>query len=127
MQGKKDSPADFDLDVLGARAPAAADSPVHVPMTDRMNVDLMINRDSRVWLAHDRPFPGILQWVEYDVDAQSLVFVTSDGKTQDLGLTIHPPLRKYLRLATTIDTILYRDKKIQDFYSVPLVVRETMN
>jgi hypothetical protein len=115
--------ADKEIDVFAKDLPA--DAPIHTPMARKMAVDLIINKDSKVWLAHDMPFPGILQWAEYDVDLGTLNFVSDDGKTQDLGMTVQPTMRKYLRQATTIDTVLVQDKQIRDFWSIPLIVRET--
>lgn len=114
-----------EIDVFARELPA--DLPIHRPMTARVNVDLLVNKDSEVWLLHDAPFPGIVQWAEYDVDMDSLCFVTEDGKTQDLGLRIQPAMRKYLRQGQKIDAVLIKDKKIHDFTRIPLLVRETMN
>jgi hypothetical protein len=110
----------------GLLAPLPEDSPIHYPMARTMAVDLIINKDSKVWVAHDKPFPGILQWAEYDVDLGTLHFVTDDGKIQDLGMVVQPSLRKYMRMAEKVDTLLVQNEKICDFYSIPLIVRETM-
>ena len=79
-----------------------------------------------VWLAHDQPFPGISQWAEYDVDMGTLTLVSNGGITQDLGIKIQKPMRKYLRQAKMIDTVLVQNKKIHDFGRIPLLVRETV-
>lgn len=102
-----------------------ADLPLHRPMASTMKVDLFINRNAQVLVAHDRPFPGILQWAEYDVDIGNIIFVTNEGRIQDMGMKIQPTMRKYLRMAQKIDTVLVQDGQIRDVWNVPLVVRET--
>ena len=115
-----------DIDIFAKSESAAADLPVHPPMAKKMNVDVIVNKNSQVWLAHDAPFPGVLQWVEYDVDTGMMTFVTDDGKIQDLGFKISQVISRYLRQSTTIDTILVLEQKIHDFYRVPLLVRESL-
>lgn len=107
-------------------APLPPDSPIHHPLAKIMTVDLIINKDSQVWIAHDKPFGGLVQWAEYDVDLGTIHFVMEDGKIQDLGMVVQPALRKYMRMAEKIDAALIQDEKIKDFYAIPLVVRETM-
>lgn len=99
--------------------------PIHPSLASWMKVDLVINPDSKVWLLHDKRFPDIVMWAEYDVDSASLTLVMRDGKTQDLGMKIHPPMRKYLRAARQLFTVLLKDEKIADTYILPLLVRET--
>jgi hypothetical protein len=123
---KSNSPGE-DIDVFARQAPPPVDVPLHEPMTKRMNIDLIVNKNSQVWLAHDMPFPGILQWAEYDVDMATVTFVTTDGRMQDTGLKVQPVMRRYLRQATVIDAVLVQEGKIHDFFRVPLIVRESMD
>lgn len=114
---------DDDVDVFAKDVPA--DLPVHPVLTAKVNADLVVNKKSQVWLAYDQPFSDVVEWAEYDVDRAAITFVMRGGKVQDLGITIHKPMRKYLRLASKIDLMLVRNKKIEDFGRVPLLVRET--
>lgn len=113
------------LDVF-AKAEIPADSPVRKPMAKTMNADLIINKHSQVMLAHDQPFPGVLQWAEYDVDMGSLVFILDDGRMQDFGVRVEPAMGRYLRQAKMMDTVLVVKDQIHDFFRVPLLVRDTM-
>lgn len=103
----------------------AADRPYHPTIASQMKVDLVINPKSKVWLLHDKRFTDIVMWAEYDVDSASLCLVMKDGKTQDLGMKIHPPMRKYLRAARQLFTVLLENEKMVDTYILPLLVRET--
>lgn len=102
-----------------------SDAPVLAPLAAVMRVDLLINPESKVWLLHDQRFQDIAMWAEYDVDAASLTLVLRDGRTQELGMKIHPPMRKYMRQARQLYTMRVENQKIADSYILPLVVRET--
>lgn len=104
---------------------AADEIPVFRPLATTMNVDLVMNPDSKVWILHDKPFPDILMWVEYDIDAATLTLVYRNGKVQELGIKIHAPMRKYLRSARQLFTMRLEGEQIVDTYVRPLLVRET--
>jgi hypothetical protein len=114
-----------------ARAPGFSDGaateeiPVFRPLASMMKVDLVMNPDSKVWILHDKPFPDILMWAEYDIDSASLTLVYRNGKIQELGLKIHAPMRKYLRSARQLFTMRLEGDQIVDTYVRPLLVRET--
>lgn len=115
----------FDTDVFVAEEPVTSDGPVLQPLARQMNVDLVLNPDSKVWLLHDQRFTDIVLWAEYDVDSATLTLVLRDGKIQELGMKIHPPMRKYLREARQLYTMRLENQKIVDTYILPLLVRET--
>lgn len=104
---------------------AVDEIPVFRPLAATMNVDLVMNPDSKVWILHDKPFPDILMWVEYDIDAATLTLVYRNGKVQELGIKIHAPMRKYLRSARQLFTMRLEGEQIADTYVRPLLVRET--
>ncbi len=124
MRDQKNNATD-PLDVL-AKPVVRPDSPVRASMAKTMNADLIINQHAQVWLAHDKPFPGVLQWVEYDVDMGTLVFILDDGRMQDFGMRVEPAMGRYLRQSKMIDAVLVFDKKIHDFARVPVLVRDTI-
>ena len=107
------------------RQDAPEEIPVFKSLASTMNVDLLLNPDSKVWILHDKAFPDILMWVEYDVDSASLTLVYRNGKVQALGMKIHAPMRKYLRSARQVFTMRLENEKIVDTYILPLLVRET--
>lgn len=101
--------------------------PAHVPvnadLTSEMLIDVTVNKESDVWVFHDRPFPEVLEWIEYDVDDARLVFVTKGGRINDFGIRIGPLMEKYLQKAEQVDAYLVKDKQIHDYIRVPLVTR----
>ncbi len=135
----KDMLTQYDQDVQGAQGAMTSpgstfagtdqnngeEVPVFRPLSGMMKVDLVLNPDSKVWILHDKPFPDILMWAEYDIDAASLTLVYRNGKVQSLGMKIHAPMRQYLRTARQLFTMQLEDKKIIDTYILPLLVRET--
>lgn len=100
------------------------DIPILPSLASTMNVDVAVNEDAQVWVFHDQPLPGHLDWAELDVTEQSLKFITLDGGTIDLGMPVHPPIMMHARKAARIQVVQMRNKKIWDIYSLPLLVSE---
>ena len=114
----------FDEVDRGAGISAPAEMPVFPPLATQMGISLILNPDSKVWLVHERPFPDILMWAEYDIDTASLTLVFRGGRVQDIGMTIQPPMRKYLARSRQIYTMLLQGDKVADCYIMPLLVRD---
>ena len=114
----------FDDVDRGAGVPASQDVPVFPPLATQMGISLILNPESKVWLVHERPFPDILMWTEYDIDRSSLTLVFRGGKVQDIGMAIQPPMRKYLARSRQIYTMLLQGDKVADCYIMPLLVRD---
>lgn len=104
-----------------------ADSPVYPSLMSMMKVDLVISPESDVWMAHDKPLPEVLKWIEYDLDLENLILVSVSGKIQDFGMKVPPAMKKYLRKATHIFAIYQAEDHIKDMSRVPLVVRDALH
>jgi hypothetical protein len=98
--------------------------PYYEPMADIMGVDILVNKECKVWVTHDERLPGIPQWAEFDVDDSSLAFICKGGKVQDVGMKIQPTLRRYLRGAKNVEIMFVQEKKLVDMWRVPLIIRE---
>jgi len=115
------------LDTMVRKPVLPPDYPVNEDLTSKMLIDVAVNRDSEVWVFHSQPFPGVLEWVEYDIDEARLIFITKGGKLNDFGITIGPVMRKYLQSAQQISAYLIMEKQIHDFIQVPLIARRMMH
>ncbi len=102
-----------------------AESPVLPSLCTTMQADLVVSPEGNVWIVHDRPFPLGLIWAEYDVDTAALYLVARDGRIIDFGMKIFPETRKYLRKARQLVTMRMTNGKLDDSYTLPLLVRET--
>ncbi|MCB9990128.1 MAG: hypothetical protein H6867_01955 [Rhodospirillales bacterium] len=96
--------------------------PLNPDLISEMLIDIAVNKDSDVWVCHDKPFPAVLEWVEYDPEEARLVFITKGGRLNDFGIEIGPVMAKYLVKAREADVYLIADDKIQDYIKVPLVL-----
>lgn len=94
------------------------------PLAEIMPVSLVLNSESKVWLLHEKPFEDIVMWAEYDIEDATLALIMRDGKIQELGLPIHPPVRKLMRQSRQIHTMYVNDDGFHDAYILPLLVRE---
>ncbi len=88
-----------------------------------MNVNLVVNEHGQIWILHDKQFPCVLNWVEYDADEGKLVLVSHDGMMIDLGMTVQRAMRNRMMGATHISTMLVGETSIEDFYILPLIIR----
>lgn len=100
-----------------------ADFPVLPAAAPQMNIDVVVNRDHKVWVLHDRPFPDYLEWIEFDAATGAMTFIAAGGKLQDLGMTIHPPMDKYVKEAKEVCVMMIRDGAVRDMGMVPLTVQ----
>lgn len=101
------------------------ENPVLPPAVSEMAVDVLVNDMGKVWVAYDRPFETSVQWLEYDLDLNRLVFVLRDGRMQDFGLTINAKMRKLLATGRSVWLVRVVNKTIEDAGEVPLLVRQT--
>ena len=106
------------------KPPEATDAyPVWPAATTKMQIDVTVNEESQVWILHDQPFPDLLEWVEFEVKTGIMTFVTKEGKLQDLGLTIHAPMKEYVAHARQAFLVMMRHNEVRDMGLVPLIVR----
>ncbi len=103
------------------------DAPVLSSMAKTMDLQFVVNEKGEVLVLHNRPLPDFISWVEYDMDFDSLTFVTKGGKIFGLGYKIHEPFRPYLSKGKEINIVWMQDGGIADIAQVPLVVRYENN
>lgn len=123
---------DDDIDVLAKPATAAdqkyvipKDAAVLPPMASLCECELLVNEDGKAMVIYTKPIPEAIQWAEYDMDLSLLTFVSWSGNTMELGMKVHAPFRKYLRMANEIMMIELKDnnEKIASIYPAKLMVR----
>lgn len=93
-----------------------------ISMADRMKVDILVNKDNRAIVLHDKPLPGKLQWAELDVENASLVFPTNDGSIIHFGMKICPQVLSRLQKAARIQVAQIRNRKVFDIYDLALLI-----
>lgn len=109
---------------LAAKYKIAEDAPVLPPFTSRGKVELVVRDDGMSMVLFESELPDAVHWVEYDMDVDSLTFVTWRGAIFTLGMKIHKPFRKYLSRKHAIYLVQMdatTTPKMID--SVPMVVR----
>jgi hypothetical protein len=90
----------------------------------QMKIDVTVNAEGHVMVLHEQPFPDYLEWIEFDPANGEMVFITAQGKMQNLGMIIHAPMNKYVARARNICTVCIRDGVVRDLGIVPLLVRD---
>jgi hypothetical protein len=98
--------------------------PVWTDATASMKVDVAINKDGLVWILHDRPFPDIVEWVEFDIDSKIMTFITYGGKLQNLGISIHPPMDEKIARARSVFVMQVQNGEIRDMGRLPLITQQ---
>ena len=120
-----------DIDVFAGRNQAdtskyviAADAPVLPSLASRGEVELVVKDDGMSMVLFDTTLQDAVHWVEYDMDIDSLTFVTWKGAIFSLGMKIHKPFRKYLSRRNEIYLIeMDQAKTMKMMDMVPLIVR----
>ena len=88
-----------------------------------METALVMNEKGNIWLLHDKQFPVVLNWVEYDSGNKCLTFISHEGQMIDFGIMVPKQFHQCLMASKNISTVLLQDGKICDFYIIPLVSR----
>ena len=117
-----------DIDVFAERDASkyviAADAPVLPSLASRCNTELVVKDDGMSMVLFDESLPDAVHWVEYDMDLDSLTFVTWRGAIFSLGMKIHKPFRKYLSKRNDIYLVeMGEGKTMKMMDMVPLIVR----
>ncbi len=105
------------------------DTPVIPSLSSRMPIELMVNPAGKAIMLHKEPLVETIWWGEYDVELNSLYFVTVKGQIMGYGMTMPPKMASYMALATMIAfTHVDKDNKpIAVPIPIPLVVRHPDN
>lgn len=121
-----------DIDVLAQPATTKFDKYVKPlggqvlpPLASFCNCELIVNEVGMSAVAFTKPLPEGIHWVEYDMDLSLLTFVTWSGNIMELGMKVHPPFKKYLKMAEQIMMVQMSEdeKEIIVMYPADLVVR----
>ncbi len=121
-----------DFDVFAKQHTPAAQQkyviPVNAPvlpsLASRGGVELVVKDDGTAMVLFDTELPDAVHWVEYDMDIDSLTFVTWRGAIFSLGIKIHKPFRRYLSRKNEIYLIQMDQQTTPVMLDlVPLIVR----
>jgi hypothetical protein len=122
-----------DIDVLAPKIepkftmnelPSVEEMPVLPGMRKLMDVDLAVNADGRVYLFYDGKISEDTEYVLYSIDDSSLHLVSKNGRIQDIGMTVHKPMRKYMRGADNIYIFEMKDGAVANITNIPMIIHE---
>lgn len=128
------STKDDDIDVLAQlkekASPAqryvkAADAKILPPLAQYCECELLVTELGKALVVFNKTLPEGIHWAEYDMDLSLLTFVTWSGDIMGLGMKIHPPFRKYFKMADSITMVQMTEDKAEILvsYDVDLVIR----
>lgn len=101
------------------------DAPIIPSLASRMPIELLVNAEGKALLLHKQELPILIWWGEYDVELNSLYFVTVKGQIMGYGMKPTQTMRDYM-LKTKEIYFQYVDndnKALAPPVIVPLVVR----
>ncbi len=102
-------------------------SPVQAPLKTIMKIDFIVNDKGQVWVVYDRPLPNSLDWIEYDLENDRLIFVGRGGVLHDYGEEVLPEVRTYLKRAQSAFVVRMENKKIMDVAVIKIIVRRKLH
>lgn len=93
-------------------------------LLSEMAADIAVNGKGQIMVLHHRPFAFAVDHVSYDPASGDIVFVGSDGTTQDFGMAAPIDARPRLEEAREAALVLIdpAQEKIADFKQVPVVM-----
>lgn len=117
----KDEPKKLSLGNL----PSVDELPVLPNLTKSMDVDLAVNADGRVFLFYDGKIGDDTEYALYSIDDSSLTLINNEGYVQDIGLTVHKPMRKYMRNGDSLYVIeMIGGKTAGKIINIPMIIHE---
>lgn len=84
------------------------------PLTAETAVKLIMNESGAAVLLYKGTLKRGYDWVQYDEQARALQFITEDGETQELGMTIHEPFHTFFRSSEELSIVTVNDDKVCD-------------
>lgn len=101
------------------------DAKVLPTMASLCECELVVNEEGMAMVLFTKTLPEGIHWIEYDMDLSMLTFVTWSGSIMGLGMKIHAPFRKYLKMAKEIMMVQMSEDKqsIVVMYPADVVVR----
>jgi hypothetical protein len=117
----KDEPQKLSLDHL----PSVDELPVLPHLKKSMDVDLAVNANGRVSLFYDGKIAEDTEYALYSIDDSSLTLVSKNGRIQEIGMTVHKPMRKYMRSGDSIYVIeMIGGKTPGKIINIPMIIHE---
>jgi hypothetical protein len=111
----------FSLDNL----PSVDELPVLQGLRKSMDVDLAVNAEGHVYLFYDGKIAEDTEYALYSIDDSSLTLVSYAGRVQDIGMTVHKPMRKYMRGGDHIYVIeMIGGKTPGKIIKIPMIIHE---
>lgn len=84
------------------------------PLTEETAVQLTMNDSGAAMLLYKGKLQHTYQWVQYDEQNRALQFITEQGATQELGITIHEPFHSFFQKSKELAIITVNEQKICD-------------
>jgi hypothetical protein len=110
--------------LIGDALPSVEEMPVLPGLRKLMDVDLAVNADGRVYIFYDGVIAEDTEYVLYSIDDSSLHLVSLNGRIQDIGMTVHKPMRKYMRGADNIYVIEVKEGSVGNIINIPMVIHD---
>jgi hypothetical protein len=97
-------------------------APVLPTLASQMGVELMITDNGFASILFNKPLPASVHWIDYDMDAEMITFVTWDGKIFGLGIRIFPAFAQVLKDMKNIHLIYIPSKDKIYYIDTPILI-----
>lgn len=94
-------------------------------LAEQMLVGLLLRDDHILWVMHEKPLADPPEWVEYDGDDNTLIFVGKSGMPTELGLEIPANYKEVLLEAENVMIAHVENDKVYDVRLIGMATRET--
>jgi hypothetical protein len=95
-------------------------------LASQMYVDIAVNENGDVVIAHSVPLPKEekLSWLEFDKEKGVVRLFSENGNQRELGIKIWPVMGKHLLKAKQAHVLCVQDKVITSAEDLPLLVQD---
>lgn len=112
------------IEVIDKKYVIAPDAPVLPTLASQCECELLVKEDGSTMVLYTKPLIEEIEWVDYDIDLSMLTFVTWSGKVMGLGMKIHRPFRRYLRLGKEVVFVhMENGETPKSLYPAKMVIR----
>lgn len=93
---------------------------------EEFQIEIAVKDDGKVAAFYNRPFKKEISWVEFDMNAQTMDFISDGGDIRNLGLPVRPEIIKNIQNSHQILMILMDDNtgEAKEGYYVPIILHQ---
>ena len=92
-------------------------------LKDMMRCGVLANENGEVMILHEQDLPAPIQWVEFDPDINSFVFIFENAEILEFGHVIHPQSEQHILNSGEITFCHVKKGEILKTWKTPFIAK----